>query len=229
MRVERGAPAPLHLGTWWLAAVLVGQVTEPRGGWLTALAVGALAFLAGVQFVLPILPWAEAGVARPLALAAGLAALAAALQAAPAYLPPGAGSLALLSTLPVLLGGVLVPRGAAALVLAAAAGLFAVDVDGAWAFLLTQAPLGLAAAWAVAVRRPAWQRFLVPGAVLASGLLLRVHMSGRAFPAWPASGMDPPAEVLARAAFALGYAALWVALAGALHHRLHRGGAARGG
>lgn len=150
--------------------------------------------------------------ARRVAYLGLMTAVSALLQGAPIYWPAVGQGLAVLTSLPVALGVLAFPVGAVPMVVATAGVLMLVHVKQAVIFVFTTAPVGLTVAWAVIVERPLWQRLLLPGIALGSGMLLMAYATGIA-PFGPGTHDRLGSSAVAiYVLFSVVYGALWVAL-----------------
>jgi hypothetical protein len=149
-----------------------------------------------------------------------LAAITAIMQSSPHFLPGIGMVLATFSSIPIAVGALIAPSGSLPMVLATAAILIIVQLEEAFVFALTTAPLGLAAAWAVADKRPLWHALSLPGIALASGIILMSDLIGI-----PAMGpgvhhLGPLLASVVYVAFGCLYASLWVGLIAQIKSRV---------
>lgn len=151
-----------------------------------------------------------------------MAALAAALQLGPIYLPIVGVLLAMVSSLPMAIQALRDPRWAPLSAGVAAVVMFTIAPQEATIFAFTSGPLGLAVGYAIRLGLRRWQAIPMVGAVLLAGILLLAYLIGLP-PLGPGlATWSLSAQLGAYASFSLIWGALWVETFGGLSRRLAR-------
>lgn len=150
--------------------------------------------------------------ASKVALLGLLAGLAALLQCSPAFVPGFGLLLAAFSSVPVAIGTLAVPDGAPAMVGAATALLVVLQLEEAFIFALTTAPLGVMVACSLLNELPWWKGILFPGTALGSGIILMSYLVGIPSLGPAVHGLGPLWAPIIYLGFGYAYASLWIGM-----------------
>ncbi|MFZ5816266.1 MAG: hypothetical protein ACOY93_13370 [Bacillota bacterium] len=157
-----------------------------------------------------------------LVLGGMMAAMAAALQLAPLYLPGVGLLLAMLSSLPMAVQAYRHPPSALLSYGAAVAVILSLSAQEAAIFAFTSGPFGLAVGYCHRPGQPGWLPWLGAALPLSAGLLCLAYLVGLP-PLGPELGaLSVPAQLGLYLGFALLYSLLWGWAFGALLRRLQR-------